>query len=284
VINPELIIVHDTAGRLTKGNTVGYLKKNKRKVSYHVVIERDGTIVQMAPFNRRCHHAGRSDYKGRKWCNGFSIGIAMVNPGALTGTVERAKAYFGEVYTEGVFERRSPYHGTSHLWLKYTDAQLEALDRVVTEIRSAYGEIPVTGHYVVSPGRKFDPLPGLSFASLGSVDEPEPDQPITPPEPADKVLAKSSRKYRANAGLKNVLGGSAAAGIGLEVVKVGGLENIQAIKSYMDAVSGFVTAYGVPMVIGALLVGWAITEAIQHWSKEDYEEGRYEPSAEADAS
>lgn len=283
-IKPELIILHDTTGRLTKGNTVGYLKKNKAKVSYHVVIERDGTIVQMAPFNRRCHHAGRSAYKGRKWCNGFSIGIGMVNPGPLTGTVEKAKSWFGEVYTEGVVEQRSPYHGNSHLWLEYTTAQIESLNRLVSALRDEYGDLPVTGHYVVSPGRKVDPLPGLSFASLGSIDEPEPDQPIVPPAPANEVLAKSSRKYKANAAVKNVLGGSAAAGIGLEVVKAGGIQNIQAIKAYMDTISGFVQAYGVPLVIGALLAGWAITEAIQHWSEQDYEEGRYEPSAEADAS
>ena len=58
MITPTLIVVHDTGSRITKGNVVKYLKKNSRKVSYHIVIERDGSVVQMAGLDRRCHHAG----------------------------------------------------------------------------------------------------------------------------------------------------------------------------------------------------------------------------------
>ncbi len=273
-IEPSLIVVHDTSSRLTKGNVVNYLKKNKPKVSYHVVIERDGTIVQMAPFNRRCHHAGRSSFRGRKYCNSFSIGIGIVSPGPLTGTTEKAKSWFGETYSEGVVEKRSPHHGKSHLWLAYTNEQLMALDQLVRDLHAEYGEIPVSGHYVVSPGRKIDPAPTLSFADIGA--DPVEVEPET--EPAGKVLAKKSRKYKATAGAKHTLGVLGLGGLGVEVTKAASLERVTFIKSYMDVIGGFTASYGVIMLIGACVAGWLLTEHLMKLQREDYDQGRYEPS------
>ena len=278
-IKPDLILVHDTSSRLTKGNVVNYLKKNKPKVSYHVVIERDGTIVQMAPFNRRCHHAGRSSYKGRKWCNGFSVGIGIVNPGPLQGTAEKAKSWFGEWYSENIVEKRSPHHGSSHLWLAYTPEQMMALDEVVNGLREAYGDIPVSGHYVVSPGRKVDPAPTLRLSDVGGEDV-ELEAPIAPAEPAEKVLVKTSRKYKTTAATKHAVGGMTVVGIGAEIAKVASIDKITAVKSYLDVVSGFISSYGIPMLIGAGIVGWLVTEYLLKWQREDYDAGRYEPSAE----
>ncbi|HAF39541.1 MAG TPA: hypothetical protein DCG72_11200 [Gammaproteobacteria bacterium] len=275
-IKPELILVHDTSSRLTKGNVVNYLKKNKPKASYHVVIERDGTIVQMAPFNRRCHHAGRSSFRGRKYCNGFSIGIGIVSPGPLSGTTEKAKSWFGEWYSEGIVDQRSPHHGNSHLWLAYTPEQMMALDGVVRALHSEYGDVPVSGHYVVSPGRKVDPAPTLNFADLGVA--PVEVEPET--EPADKALAKTSRKYKTTAGAKHTLGGVGVAAIGLEVSKAVGVDKISSAKIYFDTVAGFVSSYGVTMLIAACVGGWLITELLLKWQREDYDSGRYEPSEE----
>ena len=47
------------------------------KVSSHILIKRDGKIIQFVPFNKKAWHAGESVFKGRLNCNEFSIGIEL---------------------------------------------------------------------------------------------------------------------------------------------------------------------------------------------------------------
>jgi hypothetical protein len=87
-IEPTLFILHDTAGG-PPGDSVSWLARNPNSVSAHVIVKLDGSIVQLAPFDRRTNHAGASQWRGRSGCNGWSIGIEIVNPGQLRGTPER---------------------------------------------------------------------------------------------------------------------------------------------------------------------------------------------------
>ena len=45
------------------------------RVSSHLLIRRDGLVVQFVNFHERAWHAGRSSFEGRSACNDFSIGI-----------------------------------------------------------------------------------------------------------------------------------------------------------------------------------------------------------------
>jgi AmpD protein len=47
------------------------------KVSAHVLIKRNGEVIQFVPFDKRAWHAGVSSYKGKNDCNNFSIGIEL---------------------------------------------------------------------------------------------------------------------------------------------------------------------------------------------------------------
>ncbi len=47
------------------------------RVSSHLLIRRDGELVQYVAFNGRAWHAGVSSYCGRQRCNDFSIGIEL---------------------------------------------------------------------------------------------------------------------------------------------------------------------------------------------------------------
>lgn len=98
------------------------------KVSAHVLIRRDGALVQFVPFDRRAWHAGRSAYRGRRNCNDFSVGIEL------------------EGLEIAPFER----------------AQYASLTRVVTALLVAYPGLSaerIVGHCDVAPGRKTDPGP-----------------------------------------------------------------------------------------------------------------------------
>src|SRR5690625_2535793 len=47
------------------------------RVSSHLLIRRDGELVQFVPFGKRAWHAGVSSFRGRSACNDFSIGIEL---------------------------------------------------------------------------------------------------------------------------------------------------------------------------------------------------------------
>ena len=100
------------------------------KVSSHLLIKRDGSVVQYVPFNKRAWHAGLSCYQGRKRCNDYSIGIE------LEGT------------------ETTPY----------TDVQYVQLALAVKALLKTYPALScdrITGHSDIAPGRKTDP--GESF-------------------------------------------------------------------------------------------------------------------------
>jgi hypothetical protein len=48
-----------------------------QRVSAHVLIRRDGSLVQFVPLHLRAWHAGASSWRGRERCNDFSIGIEL---------------------------------------------------------------------------------------------------------------------------------------------------------------------------------------------------------------
>lgn len=104
-------------------------------VSAHLLIRRDGELVQFVPLVRRAWHAGESRFRGRAGCNDFSIGIEL----------------------EG--EDETPY----------TDAQYTHLLAVTRAIFKSYPDITarhIAGHCDVSPGRKSDPGPAFDWLRL----------------------------------------------------------------------------------------------------------------------
>ena len=100
------------------------------KVSAHILIRRNGEIIQFVPFDKRAWHAGESKYMGRSKCNDFSIGIEL--------------------------------EGTE--WEPYSDAQYQQLAEILKCLFKAYpglSKSTITGHSNIAPNRKTDP--GESF-------------------------------------------------------------------------------------------------------------------------
>lgn len=162
VITPTIVILHDTASRLNKGNAAAYLASaNPGKVSVHFVNEMDGAIEQQVPTNRRANHAGQSSYHGRDWCNGFSIGIEMVNPGLMTavpGLPDHGRTWWGE-NLGGCFPMETREHGRG-MWRPYTAAQITSLIDLLTALFQGIPTLTdITTHWYVSPGRKVDTNP-----------------------------------------------------------------------------------------------------------------------------
>jgi len=118
------------------------------QVSAHLLVRRNGALLQFVPFHRRAWHAGVSSFRGRSACNDFSIGIE------LEGTDE----------------------------VPYCDAQYDVLAAVVGALLSTYPRLDaqrVVGHCHIAPQRKTDPGPAFDWPrlhsalrALGSSDSP----------------------------------------------------------------------------------------------------------------
>lgn len=105
------------------------------QVSAHLLIERDGTLVQFVPFDQRAWHAGVSAYDGREACNDFSIGIEL----------------------EGADD------------IAYSQLQYRQLSRVIGALLHAYPSLSqehIVGHCDIAPGRKTDPGAAFDWAHL----------------------------------------------------------------------------------------------------------------------
>lgn len=187
-IVPRVVILHDTAGRLDKFNSRDYLCSNPSKVSCHFVIERDGTVSQLATCDARTSHAGVSRFEGVENVNGFSVGIEIVNPGRLNAD---GVSWFGVRY-EGALPGASPSHKRG-FWLPYTDAQTTAVIALVAALREAYPTITaVKGHHDISPGRKEDPTPLFPWALLARRLPTVPPAPVVDSAPVASAQARLS--------------------------------------------------------------------------------------------
>lgn len=145
---PELIIVHgislppgeyggDSIDRLFT-NALDpaahpyFAELSGLKVSSHLLIRRDGELVQYVSLLKRAWHAGESCHAGRECCNDFSIGIE------LEGTDDTP----------------------------YTDEQYAMLNGTLAALRESFDSLAkasVVGHSDVAPGRKTDPGPAFDW-------------------------------------------------------------------------------------------------------------------------
>ena len=216
-IKPTLVCLHDTASSLRRGAVLEWFTSPECNVSAHVVVERDGTITQLVPFNRAAWHAGKSEWKGRQNCNSWSLGIEIVNPGKLDMS---GKAWFKETFSDSKAVTTKE-HGQGR-WVDYTPEQIKTVTALCQTLVKVYPEITeIVGHYHISPGRKVDvnplfPLEAVRTAAFGTVSvaapvaAPEPVAapipiPVTdavpPPIPTPAVAAKEAHA-EVNAELK----------------------------------------------------------------------------------
>ena len=173
-MTPRYIVAHDTSGQMKKFSSVDWFASKQCTTSAHFVVERDGTITQMVPLNRKAFHAGASKWKGQSGLNSCSIGIEIVNPGKMD---ENGKAWFGPCCKPQEIEFKStPEHGNGW-WLPYTDAQVAAVKLLCTLIVEEYPDCnEILTHWQISPGRKIDTNPLFPLREVRkAVLDPDPE-------------------------------------------------------------------------------------------------------------
>jgi len=163
---PDTIVIHYTAGPYQ--SSLNTLVNPKVKASAHVLIDRDGSITQLIPFNEIAWHAGESSYGGRNGFNKYSIGIEIVNSGPLTKSGNVYRSWFGAAYNPSdVVEAIHRNQSTAKYWHVYTAEQIETVRQLCAELIEAYPNIKtILGHEEIAPTRKLDPGPAFPLDKL----------------------------------------------------------------------------------------------------------------------
>lgn len=102
------------------------------RVSSHLLIRRNGELVQFVSLHDRAWHAGRSSFEGQVECNDFSVGIEL--------------------------------EGTDHD--PFSDFQYECLVTVTRMLMASYPALTaerIVGHEHIAPERKTDPGPAFDW-------------------------------------------------------------------------------------------------------------------------
>ena len=95
------------------------------EVSAHLLIRRDGQVIQYVPFDKRAWHAGKSQFQGKSNCNDFSVGIELEG-------------------CDDVFYTKAQYRHLAGILQLFQRLWGISVDRIV-------------GHVDIAPDRKTDP-------------------------------------------------------------------------------------------------------------------------------
>ena len=119
-------------------------KLTKGEASSHYLVNRDGTIYELVPENRRAWHAGASSWKGQTQLNAASIGIEIVNCGF-------------DKFPDGT----AVFNG-------YPGGQIDAVIDLVKWVARRHKIRPdrILGHNEISPQQKSDPGPAFPWRRL----------------------------------------------------------------------------------------------------------------------
>ena len=125
-IVPRAIVLHHSGGSYAGG--VSWIKNPASRVSYHVLVAPDGRRTVFAEPTQRTWHAGRSEWRGKRDLNSWSVGAS----------------FSGDTNREPL---------THDAMASMADYLMPLLDKY----NLAQGDI--TDHRTVSPGRKDDLKP-----------------------------------------------------------------------------------------------------------------------------
>jgi N-acetyl-anhydromuramyl-L-alanine amidase AmpD len=165
------VVVHYTGGG-PLGPLVRWLcSQPSPGVSYHAIIDRDGSATQLVDLRRAAQHAGEAELDGEGKVNSRTIGVALCNHGPLR-ELGGDLLYTGDgsVYA-GPRAERAEHMGTTALWEPYADPQIRTLRKLLDWLRHTGWPARLVGHdgVAVPYGRKLDPGPLFPWGDFGRV-------------------------------------------------------------------------------------------------------------------
>ncbi len=168
----RFLVIHHTSGGSAQSSIDFWNTPEAKGASAHVIIDRDGKVIQIRPFNRTCGHAGKSKWKDPntgvlyQGLNQCSIGIELANAGEDVELAKRVAKKAGK--TAEFVAARHQNGGPVEEWEVYPLVQLQALAAVSKALVVRYRLDDVVRHSDVAASRKNDTGPSLDFKWLRS--------------------------------------------------------------------------------------------------------------------
>jgi N-acetylmuramoyl-L-alanine amidase len=136
----QYIVLHYTSTDLARSLQ---LLTEEQVSSHYLIGDAPATIYRLVDENRRAWHAGVSEWQGRTWLNGTTIGIELVNQGFYDGPGGR-------------------------YWQPFAPAQIDALIVLLKDIMQRHQLPPgsIIAHSDIAPQRKVDPGPLFPWKRL----------------------------------------------------------------------------------------------------------------------
>jgi N-acetylmuramoyl-L-alanine amidase len=168
ILFPEYLVMHYTAASSSQ-LAINWITNKSAMASTHLLIGKDGLVVQFIPFNNVAWHAGSSLWVNRTSLNRYSIGIELDNYGLLlkkvNGKWTRGNLSFEDAeVVEGPSKRGYSTYG----WPKFPDIQREVALEVSRLIFQTYNLKDVVGHEDINTLGKVDPGPAFPLNQLRS--------------------------------------------------------------------------------------------------------------------
>ena len=156
-IVPRGVVVHYLADRNTD-RAIGALKG--AGLGYHLIIERDGTVVQTSYMTLAVNHAGEAAWQ-KASPNRHFLAVALASWGVLTPKDGKLLAWNGsQVGPHEAAQRPGNVNGTPYWWDIATNPQEKALKKFLTwVIERGIDPKMICGHdeCALPKGRKPDP-------------------------------------------------------------------------------------------------------------------------------
>lgn len=160
------VVIHFTAGASGQSSINWWKNKKAKGACAHIVIDRDGSVIQCRPFNRTAGHAGVSRWVDPKTkikytgLNACSIGIELANAGDSV-KVARQNSKMPLVVAP---HQNAPK--SVNLWEDFPAVQVSACIKVVQALVKRYKLDDITGHDCIAPERKNDPGPAFPMEKV----------------------------------------------------------------------------------------------------------------------
>ncbi|MCP4183581.1 MAG: N-acetylmuramoyl-L-alanine amidase [Hyphomicrobiales bacterium] len=168
---PSLVVVHYSVTKTVAGAVKAL---NKRKLSYHLFIAKDGTLFQTRRLTETAAHPGRSNWKRQSNIKDTSthqrgsIGICFMNMGfAIPAGNPASQTHVGKL-------KYFPTDPSMQRWDKYTDEQLHTCQEVIEAIGEKFTITEIVGHHDIAIGGKFDPGPQYDFDEANDLAQASP--------------------------------------------------------------------------------------------------------------
>ena len=162
---PTLLVIHYSVTN-TVAQAVSAL--NQRRLSYHVLVAKDGTAFQTRRFTQTAAHPGLSNWKATSGVGldasvmKGSIGICLMNMGFAITSVPSTNVDAGKLIY-------NPDDSTMQKWEKYPADQVASCKAIAKDIIATYQIREVVGHHDIAIMGKFDPGPLFDLADLNAL-------------------------------------------------------------------------------------------------------------------